>query len=308
MPLDEAYDPNTAIQPSQPGGPGGEQPAGYATASLAKITATPQGTQVTAITTLYVATPALLSYYGINDEQIGPNRDLISSRSDVAGFQIFNPGAGPGPSPNRPTRPPEATHPKIQTFHQLPEYTSDPQTLITDQAMRALGLRPISSGWLVQAPHSLTSSQIAAARHTAAAAGLYVETRQAQKSLAPLRNWSTAAGILLALGVLAVTVGLIRSETANDVRTLTATGASSTTRRTLTGATAGALALLGALLGTAGAYAALLAWHRSDLGPLARIPAVNLVLLIIGLPAIATVAGWLLAGREPPAINRRPLE
>jgi putative ABC transport system permease protein len=53
------------------------------------------------------------------------------------------------------------------------------------------------------------------------------------------------AGILLARGPPAMTVGLIRSETAGELRTLTATGASSRTRRTLTGATAGALGLLG---------------------------------------------------------------
>ena len=63
----------------------------------------------------------------------------------------------------------------------------------------------------------------------AASAGLYIETRGPKSRSAPLRNWSTAAGILLALGVLGMTVGLIRSETANDLRTLTATGASSTT-------------------------------------------------------------------------------
>ena len=56
--------------------------------------------------------------------------------------------------------------------------------------------------------------------------------------------------MLVALGVLAMTVGLIRSETAGDLRTLTATGASSATRRTLNAATAGALALLGGILGT----------------------------------------------------------
>jgi putative ABC transport system permease protein len=123
-----------------------------------------------------------------------------------------------------------------------------------------------------------------------------------------LRNWSTAAGILLALGVLGMTVGLIRSETANDLRTLTATGASSTTRRTLTAATSGALALLGAVVGTAGAYAALLAWHRSDLSPLGHVPVANLLIILLGLPVIATAAGWLLSGREPPAINRRPIE
>ena len=62
--------------------------------------------------------------------------------------------------------------------------------------------------------------------------------------------------MLLALGILAMTVGLIRSEAAGDVRTLTATGASSATRRMLTAATAGGLAILGVALGTAGAYAA----------------------------------------------------
>ncbi len=123
-----------------------------------------------------------------------------------------------------------------------------------------------------------------------------------------MRNWSTAAGILVALGVLAMTVGLIRSETAGDLRTLTATGASSSTRRTLTGATAGALALLGALLGTAGAYAALLAWHRSNLHPLTHVPVANLLIIVVGLPLVATAAGWLLAGREPAAIARQPLE
>jgi len=74
-----------------------------------------------------------------------------------------------------------------------------------------------------------------------------------------------------------------------------------------TGATAGALALLGALLGTAGAYAALLAWHRSDLHPLVHIPVVNLIIILAGLPMAAGVGGWLLAGREP-AMSRQPLE
>jgi putative ABC transport system permease protein len=105
-----------------------------------------------------------------------------------------------------------------------------------------------------------------------------------------------------------MTVGLIRSETANELRTLAATGASSNTRRSLTGATAGALALLGAVLGTVGAYGALLAWHRSDLSPLGRVPVINLIIIIVGLPVIASLAGWLLAGREPPGIARRPLE
>jgi len=33
----------------------------------------------------------------------------------------------------------------------------------------------------------------------------------------------------------------------------------------------------------------------------------NLATIILGLPAIAVIAGWLLAGREPPAIAHQPL-
>ena len=105
-----------------------------------------------------------------------------------------------------------------------------------------------------------------------------------------------------------MTVGLIRSETANDLRTLAATGADSFMRRNLAASTAGALALLGGLLGVAGAYAALVAWSRRDLHPLTSVPLVNLSLLVIGLPLVAAGAAWLLAGREPAVLSRQPLE
>jgi putative ABC transport system permease protein len=315
LPLDQVYDPQTAIQPAQPGGPGGEQPAGYVTSSLAKVTTTPRGENVSTMIPLYVATPAVLAHYGVNANQINPASDLIASRRDLGGLQIFNPsltsapaGGGPAPSAGAPRRSVAITHPTIQTLKQLPQYTSEPRTLMTRHAVETLGLRSILAAWLVQIRNPLTSAQIHTAQKAAAGAGLYVETRTVQKSLAPLRNWSTAAGILLALGVLGMTVGLIRSETANELRTLAATGASSNTRRSLTGATAGALALLGAVLGTVGAYGALLAWHRSDLSPLGRVPVINLIIIIVGLPVIASLAGWLLAGREPPGIARRPLE
>jgi putative ABC transport system permease protein len=140
------------------------------------------------------------------------------------------------------------------------------------------------------------------------AAGVRIETRPPRQPLLQLGNDATGIGVLIALGVLAMTVGLIRSETANDLRTLTATGASSTTRRSLTSATAGSLALLGALLGTAGAYLALIAWYRSHLRPLTHVPVVDLAAIVVGLPVIAIAGGWLLAGREPPFIARQPLD
>jgi putative ABC transport system permease protein len=105
-----------------------------------------------------------------------------------------------------------------------------------------------------------------------------------------------------------MTVGLIRSESGGDLRTLTAAGATSRVRRTLTAATAGGLALLGALLGVAGAYVVVAATYLDDLGYLGRIPVLYLVLMVVGVPWAAIAAGWLLAGREPPAIARPAIE
>jgi putative ABC transport system permease protein len=272
---------------------------------------------------LYVATPALLDYYGIKPGDINANADIITGRRDLGGFVVIAPSAGPTPCDSsqpkcrvngvKPTPGPAAgrgrdySHPTIQTI-KLPKYTSAPDTLLTMRGLRAFRLKTVTAGWFMQTPSPLTTAQINSARHTAAAAGMTIETQQRPSSNAGLRNGATAVGLLVALGVLAMTVGLIRSETANELRTLAATGATSTTRRTITGATAGALALLGALLGTAGAYLALIAWHRSDLHPLAQVPYLDLVIIIVGLPLLAITAGWLLAGREPPSIAHQPLE
>ncbi len=313
VPLYEAYDPTAALQAVQPG-----QPLGQITASLVQVITSGRGVEIRAGTQLYVATTEVLSHYGITPDRVNPAADIISSRRDLGGLQIFlpiqqagpkepTPGPGPGPG-DRFNEPAEATHPTIETVGGLPSNTSAPETLITERAMQALGLQPLASGWLLQTANPLTKEQIDIARKLAASAGMYVETKTPQASNAPLRNWSTAAGILVALGVLAATVGLIRSETAGDLRTLTATGASSTTRRAITAATAGALALLGAVVGTVGAYAALLAWYRNNLHPLTNIPITNLAVIVIGLPLLASAGGWLLAGQEPRSIGRQALE
>jgi len=114
--------------------------------------------------------------------------------------------------------------------------------------------------------------------------------------------------MLLALGVLAMTVGLMRTDSARDLRTLTAAGATSTVRRALTAATAGGLALGGVLMGTAGAYLGLAAGNLDDVGGLTPVPVVQLLIIIVGVPLVASAASWLLAGGEPPALARQPLE
>jgi putative ABC transport system permease protein len=246
--------------------------------------------------TPYVATPAVLGFYGIPGSAISANTEILSSRTDLSGVQVT-----PG----------NATSYRTVTASvnkRLPNYTSAPNTLISAHEMRALGFIRQPAGWLMQTAHPLTSAQITAARNRAAAGGITVETRTAgDHSQQRLRDDATIIGVLLALGVLAMTVGLIRSETANDLRTLTATGASGGTRRTLTAATAAALALLGAILGTSGAYLALIAWHWRDLGYLSHPPYLDLAALLVGLPVAALTGGWLF-GRAPAAIARRPLE
>jgi putative ABC transport system permease protein len=305
--LDQAYNTSGGVV-APPGGSGGTAPPGYLTAILAKVIKLPQGEEIQGQYPLYVATPAVLNHFGITTGQIDPASDIITGRSDLGGLDLFDPGVGFGPPKQVATRPEDTFSVKIQVLKGLPPYTADEGTLITARGMQRLGFQPLPAGWLIQTSRPLTSTQITTARQAAAGAGLYIETRKRPASSAPLRNWATAAGVLLALGVLAMTVGLIRSETANDLRTLAAAGASSRTRRALTGATAGALALLGAVLGSAGAYSALLAWHRSDLSSLDNVPVLNLIIIIVGLPVVATAAGWLLAGAEPHAMARQPLD
>jgi putative ABC transport system permease protein len=51
-----------------------------------------------------------------------------------------------------------------------------------------------------------------------------------------------------------------------------------------------------------------LAWYHHDLQPMKHVPVVNLLAILVGLPVLAAAFGWLLAGREPPAIARQPLD
>ena len=300
------------------------QTSGRPTAMLSK----PQAGQpnfIVGVAPLYVATPALLRFYRIDPAAIRPATDILTARSGLTGVKIADFGAivaackavnGHCTAPLRPghhsggktpdSR--ELAHPAIQLAN-LPHYTSAPGTLLTAHAMTALGLQPVLAGWLIQNPAALTSAQVSRADHWAAANGLTVETATTspQASLASLSDRAIAVGVLAVLTVLAMTIGLIRSETANDLRVLSATGASGRTRRLLTAATAAALAFLGAVVGAAAAYLGIIAWNRG-IHSLANVPVAKLAILIVGVPLVALAAGWLLAGREPRAIARQPLD
>ena len=253
-----------------------------------------------------MATPQLLQAFGIKASDVNPDADVLTMRpglSGLSGMQLLDGNSCPGQC---------VANPVIQEVGALPSGTSGPNTVITEHAIHTLGLHTSASGWLIQAPHPPTAAQITDARLTAAAAGMTIETKSSTPSSAEILNYATAFGIALALGILAMTIGLLRSETARDLRTLTATGASSFTRRELTAATAFALALGGAVLGTVAAYVAAIgyAWDNplDGLSGLSSVPARQLLFLIVGMPVIAAVVGWLLAGREPSVISRQPLE
>jgi putative ABC transport system permease protein len=276
---------------------------------------------------VYVATPQLLAAFGIKASEVNPNADILTMRPGLSGVSdmqlvyggyFASQGGGPGNGPgNGPVSYPCPkgqclANPVIQEVGALPSGTSAPNTVITEHALRTLGLNAGLQGWLIQAPHNPSAAQITNARLTAGAAGMRIETKSSTPSSAEILDYATAFGIALALGILAMSVGLIRSETARDLRTLTATGAGSLTRRELTAATAFALALAGAVLGTVAAYVAAIgyAWDNplDGLSELSSVPTENLLFILVGMPVVAAVIGWLLAGREPAVISRQPLE
>jgi putative ABC transport system permease protein len=272
---------------------------------------------------VYLATPQLLAAYGIKASQISPGTDILTMKPGLASLPHLEMIWGnygfhstPGGFTQKDSVPPPCTlssdcvaNPAIQTVGSLPGGTSAPNTVTTEYVVSKYHLQTQLFGWLIQAPAPLTATQIRAAQHLALGYQVTAETKTDGPSLAEFADGATALGIVIALGVLAASVGLIRSETARDLRTLTATGASAGTRRMITAATAAALGLLGAILGMAGAVIAVLAWAHGSLSTVfGDVPLTDVLILLVGLPLVAAAGGWLLAGREPEVIARQPLE
>jgi putative ABC transport system permease protein len=272
---------------------------------------------------VYVATPQLLQALSISSSEIEPNADIVTSLPGLAGTsglalnwcEKMIPQGPPGSGNFNCAKNGVLNSPAIQGLGAVPSGVHAPNTLITEHAVRALHLASSISvlGWFVEGAQPLTAAEVHNAQAVAATANLSIETRNDEPTSATVINWATFFGIALALCILAMSVGLIRSETANDLRTLAATGASSYTRRTLTAATAGALGLAGAVLGTFAGYVGVIGWLRGasvngGISALANVPVANLLVILVGLPLVAAAAGWLLAGRQPPMLARQPIE
>ncbi len=252
------------------------------------------------LTPLFIATPKLLSEHGVDLPPPGAGSDIFTDQTGelgILGTTTATPKGGSGRSQVDTVANPRSLR---------RTYTSVPGSFVTAEGAQARGWEVAPSGWwLVETDKPLTHGELSKAREAAAASGLTIESRDNQEGLRTLRNAATAIGMALALGVLALTVGLMRGESASELRTLTATGATSGTRRTLTAATAGGLAFLGVVLGTVGAYVAMVATHLSKLATLTPVPILNLVVIAVGTPLIAAGTGWLSAGREPAVLTRQ---
>ena len=66
-------------------------------------------------------------------------------------------------------------------------------------------------------------------------------------------------------------------------------------------------------MGTVAAYVAAIAYSNSNANDglsslINSVPARNLIIILVGMPLIAVVVGWLLSGRQPAAINQQPVE
>jgi len=203
---------------------------------------------------MYVATPELLAN--------GPAGGFVTSETGELGILGV-------------AQPREETRRKVEPVTNATAvergYSSLPGTFVTSDELRRRGWQTVASGrWLLRTDRPPTSDQLTAARELAAAAGLTIEVRDDQAGLAALRSGATAVGMLLALGVLAMTVGLIRGEAAPTSAPSRPPVRPTGTRRTITATTAAALAGLGVALATAGAVA-------------------------------------ILAGREPPGVSRQAM-
>ncbi|HYZ97653.1 MAG TPA: hypothetical protein VE575_02810, partial [Acidimicrobiales bacterium] len=238
----------------------------------------------------YVATPELLDDLGVDRASVDPDAEILTVRREPLAFLTVERRTDPEPVSRR-------------ARLDIRDYSSAPTTLITPEAVERRGWDTVPAGWLVTASSPLTSDQVREARELADGAGLTVEARR-DSSRGSLRLGAIGAGSLLALAVVAMTVGLVRSEVAGDLRTLAATGATGTMRRGLTAWTAGALALLGVVLGGLGAYLALASGYARELGALGDVPLRELAVLAAGVPLLAAAAGWALGGREPPSLVR----
>src|SRR5262249_46487354 len=150
---------------------------------------------------LFVATPTLLKYLGIDPATVRPSTDFLvypgvpirelvmpsSSSRRVFGLTHV-----------------QRIEPRTRLFgsfnfgfNEVRRYT--PPAFITLDGLRRHGWKQVPSGWVVESRRPLTSDQIARARSIAANGGFTIEVRRHKTTFEKTLAIATAAGALLAL-------------------------------------------------------------------------------------------------------------
>jgi putative ABC transport system permease protein len=241
---------------------------------------------------LYVATAVLADNLGLRSAQLEGAADVFTSQNGT--LEYANAARG-------------TDAPRVRRII-TPGYASAPTSLITERALHANGWTAAPAGWLLESAEPINEEIVDSLREAAGAAGLTVEVRDEQGELGVIRSAAVAVGVLVALGVLALSLALLRVEAQGDLRTLAATGAPRSTRRAINASRGAGLAAAGAVVGVTMAYGGLVAGYGKDRSSLSHVPLVELGLLLVGLPLLAFAASWLLSGRPSHALRRASIE
>ncbi|MFZ0171315.1 MAG: FtsX-like permease family protein, partial [Acidimicrobiales bacterium] len=169
---------------------------------------------------IYVATPQLLRDFAIKPSTISPNADILTWRPGIAGLsgmQLTTLGGGDVELPSSQYPCPRGAciwNPTIEHVGSLPSGTAAPNTVITEHAIRTLHLKTLLAGWFIVTNRPPTATQIRDARSIAAEVSwLTIETKSSVPPGYEVIDLAAVFGIVLALAILAMSIGLIRSET-----------------------------------------------------------------------------------------------
>jgi putative ABC transport system permease protein len=177
-----------------------------------------------------------------------------------------------------------------------------PDTVVPPALARDLGLatEPFASEYVIRLGRPVTESDLERADAMLAE---FTDTT-ASAPLGPTRaedgpRWAiTIASFLFALSVAAIAVALGEAEARNDQRTLLAVGADPRIRRRIVASRAAVLGLLAALLALPAGLIPVWGLLASRDTPLV-VPVLELVLVVVALPAMAAVGGLLLSRPIP---------
>lgn len=267
---------------------------------------------------VWVATPELLRAVGADPALARSDAEMLAKLGDSK-RRAYLPSAGRGSGLTTPALEPLDVRGSLRIIGRdraLTELAPEPLGVpahryladywMPEARVGGLGLEPAVKGWLIVKATPLTDADKSTI-YSALPAGLVADVPQPPQDDAELRRNASLVGAAVALAIIALTTTLLRSESGNEQRVLSALGARRATRRRIAAATTGFLALAGAALALPTGYLALVA-IMSDRGagfPFV-LPAGTLATLLVGTPAIAAAAAYILAFREPAQMARPP--